>query len=297
LKIVSLLPAATEIVCALGLYDELVGRSHECDFPEKVAALPPLTQARVDSTLGSHELDEHVRHIVAQRLPIYMLNEPRLAELAPEVVVTQAACEVCAISYDQVLGAVKRTSLGARVVSLQPSRLAHVLDNVREVASACEVGPRGDALVSALQRRLDAVASLPGDRPRVAVIEWLAPPMLAGHWIPDVIAAAGATYVGPEPGAPSPYVAWEELASLRADAVIVAPCGFDLARTLSEARPLAARLREVAHRILFMDGNAYMNRPGPRLVDAIETIHAWLKGESVDAHTAVSGIEALAQGG
>src|SRR5688572_11486676 len=138
MKIVSLLPAATEIVCALGLRESLVGRSHECDFPEDVKALPPLTRARVDPSLPSARLDEEVRRIMGARLPIYMLDEARLAALAPDVVVTQAACEVCAIAYEQVVASLRRTAFRARVVSLQPSRLADVLEDIQAVADACD---------------------------------------------------------------------------------------------------------------------------------------------------------------
>lgn len=286
MKIVSLLPAATEIVCALGLRDGLVARSHECDHPGDVAALPALTRARVDSSLSSAELDEQVRRIVADRLPIYMLDEARLSALAPDVVVTQEACEVCAISYEQVMGSLRRTAASARVVSLQPARLSDVLADVVAVAAACGVPDRGRAIVEGLQSRLQAV-SRPTGRPRVAVVEWLAPPMLAGHWVPETIEAAGGEPVGPAPGTPSPYATWDEIRALRADAVVVAPCGFDLSRTVAEARPLADTLRGLAPRVLLMDGNAYLNRPGPRLVDAAETIAAWLSDRDVPADRAV----------
>jgi iron complex transport system substrate-binding protein len=285
-RIVSLLPAATEIVCALGLREGLVARSHECDHPRDVGALPALTRARVDSTLPSAELDEQVRRIVAERLPIYMLDEARLSALAPDVVVTQEACEVCAISYEQVMGSLRRTAANARVVSLQPARLSDVLADVVAVAAACGVPERGRALVEGLHSRLHGVAR-PARRPRVAVIEWLAPPMLAGHWVPDTIEAAGGEPVGPPPGTPSPYATWDEIRALQADAVVVAPCGFDLSRTVDEARPLRDTLRGLAPRVLLMDGNAYLNRPGPRLVDAAETIAAWLSGQDVPADRAV----------
>jgi iron complex transport system substrate-binding protein len=289
MKIVSLLPAATEIVCALGLRESLVGRSHECDFPEDVKALPPLTRARVDPSLPSVRLDEEVRRIMAARLPIYMLDEARLAALAPDVVVTQAACEVCAIAYEQVVASLRRTAFRARVVSLQPRRLADVLEDIQAVADACDAGARGLALVGSLRERLERVAASPrtGRRPRVAVVEWLAPPMLAGHWVPDAISAAGGVAVGPAPGASSPYATWEEIRSLGADAVVVAPCGFDLARTIREAAPVADTLRGLAPRVLLVDGNAYLNRPGPRLVDAVDTIAAWLRGEAVPEERAV----------
>jgi len=279
-KIVSLLPAATEIVSALGLADALVGRSHECDWPEDVSDLPALTKARVDSSLPSAELDAEVRRIVQQRLPIYMLDEARLGALAPDVVVTQEACEVCAISYEQVAASVRRTAPRARIVSLQPRSLADVFADIRTVAEACDVPRRGRDLVEQLEQRL---ARIPGGPsvPRVAVVEWLAPPMLAGHWVPDVIAAAGGIAVGPRPGVPSPYASIEEIRALRPDAVVVAPCGFDLGRTVRESAVHLDLLRTLAPRLLFVDGNAWLNRPGPRLVEAAEALGAWLRGEDV----------------
>jgi len=293
MKIVSLLPAATEIVCALGLRDSLVGRSHECDFPADVASLPALTRARVDSSLPSERLDAAVRQLSGERLPIYMLDEARLAGLAPDVVVTQEACEVCAISYDQVARSLRRTAPGARLVSLQPRRLGDVLSDVATVASACEVGDRAAALIGELQERLSRVSRRRSDapRPRVAVVEWLAPPMLAGHWVPDAIEAAGGVPVGPAAGSPSIYATWSEIEGLAPDVVIVAPCGFDLARTSAEASPLADTLRSLAPRVLLMDGNAYLNRPGPRLAEAVETMAAWLRGETVDDSHATDLVE------
>lgn len=288
MNVVSLLPAATEIVASLGLCDTLVGRSHECDYPEDVLDLPALTRARVDSSLPSADLDAQVRRIVEQRLPLYVLDEAKLASLAPDVVVTQEACAVCAISYHQVAESLQRTAASARIVSLQPARLTDVLADIRAVAEACGVATRGETLVTDLQRRLARLRE-GGRRPpaRVAVLEWLAPPMLAGHWVPDTIEAAGGEPVGPSAGVASPYVSFDEIRSLRPDVLIVAPCGFDLRRTLREAQPLGETLRGLAPRILFLDGNAYLNRPGPRLVDAAETIAAFLRGEAVDDPLAV----------
>jgi iron complex transport system substrate-binding protein len=283
MRIVSLLPAATEIVCALGLRENLVGRSHECDFPAGVDALPALTAARVDSSSTSAEIDEQVRKVVASRLPIYTLDEAMLAALAPDVVVTQEACEVCAISYDQVVSAVRRASAGARVMALSPTRLEDILEDVRRVARACEVPERGEAAADDLRRRVLQAAARPAVRPRVAVIEWLAPVMLAGHWVPDAIRAAGGIAVGPEPGEPSPYTTWDEVRAMEPDAVVVAPCGFDLDRTLRESAPFAHQLRALAPRVLILDGNSYLNRPGPRIVEAVETIAGWLRGDPVPA--------------
>ena len=282
MKIVSLLPAATEIVSALGLLDCLVGRSHECDFPEEVLDLPPLTRSRLDTSLPSETLDREVRRIVEQRLPIYLLDDERLAALRPDVVVTQEACEVCAVAKEQVVGSLRRTACAATVVSLLPTRLGHVFEDVLNVARACGIDGRGERLVTELRGRMRA-AMPAGKRPRVAVVEWLAPPMLAGHWVPESIEAAGGMAVGPAPGERSKYVSWDEVRALRPDAVVVAPCGFDLARTIHESRPWAELLRSIAPRVLLLDGNAYLNRPGPRIVDAIELLAAWLRGELVPA--------------
>lgn len=282
-RVVSLLPAATEIVCALGLREQLVGRSHECDHPEDVAALPALTRARVDSSLPSAELDAQVREILRQGLPLYELDEVRLAELSPDVVVTQEACEVCAVSYEQVVCSLARTPVQADVVSLEPSLLAHVWRDIRQVGAACGVADEAERVVRALAARLEAVRRLTpaGPRPGVAVVEWLAPPMIAGHWTPELVEAAGGRPLGPAPGAPSPCTTWERLRALEPDVVVVAACGLDLARTRREAAACAQELRALAPRVYLMDGNAYVNRPGPRLVDAIETLHAWLYGGPV----------------
>jgi iron complex transport system substrate-binding protein len=280
-KIVSLLPAATEIVCALGLREQLVGRSHECDFPADVAGLPALTRARVDSSLPSDELDADVRRLLGSGLPLYELDEERLHALAPDVVVTQAACDVCAISYEQVARVAARVASGARVVSLQPARLSDVLRDVQTVAEACGVPERGAEVAASLETRLESLRRLaPVSRPRVAVLEWLCPPMLAAQWVPDLLEAAGGAAVGPPAGGLSTYVEWRDIVTLALDALVVAPCGFDLVRTSSEAEAHRERLATLAPRVLLVDGNAYWNRPGPRLVDAAEQLAAWLHGRA-----------------
>ena len=287
MRIVSLLPAATEIVCALGLREHLVGRSHECDFPGDVETLPALTRARVDSSLGSAAIDEAVRKTVEARRPIYELDESTLGALEPDVVVTQEACEVCAVSYHQVVEALRRTSISAQVVALSPTRLDHIIDDVRRVSMACGVPERGKTLADRLRERLERAARATIERPRIAVIEWLEPVMLAGHWVPDSVRAAGGIALGPEPGAPSPYTTWDEVRALDPEAVVVAPCGFDLHRTIREAAGFADQLRGLAPRVLLLDGNAYLNRPGPRIVEAVETIAAWLAGAPVVADRGV----------
>ena len=276
--IVTLLPAATEIVCALGLRERLVGRSHECDHPAGVEALPALTRARVDSSAASGGIDRQVRDLLAAGGPLYDVDEELLAALAPEVVVTQEACAVCAVSFDQVAACMARAGGGSTIVSLGAQRLDDVLHDVGRVARACGVEREGERVEAELRRRLRGASAVETarPRPRVAVIEWLDPPMLAGHWVPDVIEAAGGVALGPPAGAPSAYATWDEIAALRPDVVVVAPCGFDLARAERESEHFADRLRAIAPRRLVLDGNAYLTRPGPRLVDAVEILAAFL---------------------
>jgi iron complex transport system substrate-binding protein len=242
--------------------------------------LPALTRARVDSHLPSAALDEQVRKTVAEGLPLYELDAALLHALAPDVVVTQAACEVCAISYEQVAEVTRNAVPHARVVSLQPARFRDVLEDVRTVAAACAVPDRGARVVEDLEARLAALRALglPDARPRTAVLEWISPPMLAAHWVPDILEAAGAQPVGPPAGTASPYSTWDEIEALALDALVVAPCGFDLSRACDEAIPAGDRIAKLARRVLFMDGNAYWNRPGPRLVDAAEQLAAFLCG-------------------
>ena len=262
-------------MCALGLRDRLVGRSHECDFPAGLEALPALTRARVDGTAASADIDREVREMLATGGPLYDVDEKLLAELRPDVVVTQEACEVCAVSYEQVAACMGRIAVGSTIVSLGPSRLEDVLGDLRRVARACGVDDSGVRVETELRARLRHAAERDrsgAPRPRVAVVEWLDPPMLAGHWVPDVIEAAGGVAVGVPAGEPSRYATWEEIAALRADFVVVAPCGFDRVRGEREAERWSDRLHAVAPRSFVVDGNAYLTRPGPRLVDAVELL-------------------------
>jgi len=247
-----------------------------------------LTRARIDSSQPGEAIDREVKRILHAGLPLYELDEERLHALAPDVVVTQAACEVCAISYEQVQRVTHRAAPQARVVSLQPARWTDILTDMRTVALACGVRARGERLVRELEVRLAALVKPAGTpKPRVAMIEWLDPPMLGAQWVPDIVEAAGGEAVGPPHGTLSPYVTWDSIADLQPDALVVAPCGFDLARALRESEPLRDRLQELAPRVLFMDGNAYWNRPGPRLVEAAESLAAWLSTDRIPAGCAV----------
>jgi iron complex transport system substrate-binding protein len=282
LRIVSLLPSATEIVCALGADDELVGISHECDYPEAIRDRPALTSSRIDPRGSSRDIDAAVRGVVRDALSIYAVDEARLGALAPDIIVTQDLCEVCAVSLEDVRAAVARLAHRDRVqiVSLRPTRLAHVFDDVERVADGIGRRAEGASVRAALEGRVRAVAARAAaapSRPRVVSIEWLEPLMLGGTWMPELIELAGGTAVGADAGRPAPTVGPGELRALRPDVVVVKPCGFSLERTLEERdvieRLILASVGDAA-RVYVTDGNAFFNRPGPRLVESLEIMAA-----------------------
>ena len=283
MRVVSLLPSATEIVCALGAADELVGISHECDFPDAIRGLPVLSRARVANEGASGAIDASVRAMVRDALSIYRVDEKALAQAAPDLIVTQDLCEVCAVSLDDVRAAVARLAQrdSVRVVSLRPTRLADVLGDIERVAEALGRAEQGRALRRQLEGRIHAIADRAAravathGRPSVASIEWLDPLMLGGTWMPELIELAGGRAVGAAAGELARTIRPEDLARLRPDVVLVKPCGFPLARTLEErsliARDIQGPLGSGA-RVYVSDGNAYFNRPGPRLVESLEIL-------------------------
>ena len=283
LRVVSLLPSATEIVCALGAADSLVGISHECDFPAEIRDRRALTRSRIDPSGSSREIDRAVRAaLVREALSVYEVDEAGLADLAPDVVVTQDLCEVCAVSLDDVQAAVAKLVHrdGVRILSLRPTRLGDVLSDIDRVASALGCGSEGLALRASLQGRIDAIAQRAAraeDLPRVASVEWIDPIMLGGSWMPELIALAGGTPVGVAAGEPSPTIDSRELAELEPDVVLVKPCGFPLERALEECDVIRQTICSTVGRetrVLVVDGNAFFNRPGPRLVESLEILAA-----------------------
>ncbi len=281
-RVASLLPSTTEIVCALGLRSRLVGRSHECDFPPEVEALPVLTEPKLDARDGSLAIDDRVKQLVRDGLSIYRVDAERLRALAPSVVLTQEQCEVCAASPKDVEAALAGWTGGRpRVVSLAPATLADVWGDLVTVAAALGVRERGEELAERLSSRLTDVSERTlriRPRPRVAAIEWTEPLMAAGNWMPELIALAGGTPAFGETGVHSPWLEWETLRAADPDLIVVLPCGFDLARTRREMSPLVARpgwneLRAVrAGQVFLTDGNQFFNRPGPRLVESLEIL-------------------------
>ncbi len=282
MKIASLLPSATEIVCALGLRESLVGISHECDFPPEVMGLPVLTTPKIDVTGDSAAIDAAVRHLLQEGLSIYRINTDVLRALQPDLIVTQEQCEVCAVSYREVVAATQQLlQQPAAIVSLRPVRLADIFDDMQRVADAAGCGGAGTELTQRLRARLDAVrrrATAVRSRPRVACLEWMDPLMAAGNWIPDLVELGGGTYELVQAGTPSRVLSWEELAASAPDVIVVMPCGFKLSQTRPELprllqRPEWRELPAVRNRRVYaVDGNAYLNRPGPRIVESAELL-------------------------
>ncbi len=281
-RIVSLLPSATEIVCALGFESDLVGRSHECDFPATVKRLPALTEPKFKVEGSSADIDRSVKRIVSDALSVYRVDAAQLRALRPDVIVTQSQCEVCAVSQGDVEAAVAEwTGARPKVVALAPYALDDVLGDIERVAKALGAPKRGSALTAEMRRRMSAVAERAHSavaRPRAACIEWVDPLMAAGNWMPELVAMAGGENLFGTRGEHSPWLKFDQLAASDPDVIFIAPCGFDMARTAAEL-PLLAKhdgwgeLRAVrSGRVFIADGNQYFNRPGPRIVESLEML-------------------------
>ena len=291
-RIVSLLPSATEIVCGLGFRENLVGRSHECDFPADVAALPVCTGSKIDNTVESAEIDRRVRTIVETGLSVYKVHADLMRELAPDVIVTQDQCEVCAVSLSDVEAAVcDWTGLAPTLVSLSPQSFDDVWTDIARVADALGVADRAAALNETLKARMAAIAetaSSVDERPSVATIEWIEPPMAAGNWMPDMVEMAGGTNLFGESGQHSPWLEWDALTAADPDVLVVLPCGFSMDRAEADMPHLEARsgwhdLKAVrTGQVYITDGHHFFNRPGPRLVESLEILAEILHSDRFD---------------
>ncbi len=287
-RVVSLLPSATEIVCALGAGEQLVGISHECDFPSTIRDRRVLTRSRIDANASSRAIDTAVRAVITDALSIYAIDDAALAALAPDVIITQDLCEVCAVSLDDVRAAVARLAHRAdiRIVSLSPTRLADGLGDIDRVAAALRIP--ASPLRANLQQRIDALAARArhADRPRVVSLEWIDPLMIGGTWMPELIELAAGTALGATAGAPAPTIDTATLAALAPDVVLIKPCGFSLARALAEGAAIESlRAALPPHtRVYVTDGNQYFNRPGPRLVESLEIMAACIHPDLFPDH-------------
>ncbi len=300
MRVVSLLASATEMIAELGCLDQLVGRSHECDYPPAVTALPVVSQVQIEVATTSAEIDAQIKALsqaarqetpALKALSIYRIDIERLQGLHPDIIFTQTQCEVCAVSERDVTLAVQQLiGIQPRIISLAPYRLADVWEDVLRVGAALEREKDARRLVAGYQSRLErlrARTAAQPEHPRVAILEWLDPLMAAGNWTPELAEIAGGINLFGEVGTHSPWLAWEELAAADPDVIILTPCGFTLERTLQdipllEANPAWALLSAVRNgRVFAVDGNQYFNRSGPRLVESAEILATLLSGQEM----------------
>ena len=296
MRIASLVPSATEMLFALGLGDSVVAVTHECDFPAEAASKPHLTRSIIPEGLEAGEIDAAVREAVGAGRHLYELDEPALAGQRPDLIVTQAVCEVCAVSYDDVVAVAARLPSGPEVLSLDPSTLDEVLADVTRLGGAAAVPERAADLRDQLERRLEAVRKATADaiRPRVLALEWLDPPFIGGHWVPEMIEAAGGEDVLGAAGEKSRTASWEELAAAEPGVVVAMPCGWDAPTARTEVSKRAAEVAATgAERIWAVDAAASFSRPGPRLVEGTELLAHLLHPDRVEAPDGVPFQEVL----
>ncbi|HVD87053.1 MAG TPA: cobalamin-binding protein [Solirubrobacterales bacterium] len=290
MRIVSLVPSATEGLFALGLGEQVVGVTHECDFPAAVRGLPRLTATVLPEGLGAEEIDAAVKEIVGEGRALYRLDEERLAELEPDMIVTQAVCEVCAVSYEDVVAVAQRLPGPPRVLQQDPSSLGEVLDDVTRLGEAAGILSQAVALREELEARLEAVRSaVAGEpRPRVVALEWLDPPFVGGHWLPQMVEIAGGEDVAGPRGEKSQEVPWERLRELEPNVVVVMPCGLYLEGSRAQA---IAHREEIAAlgagQVFAVDAASTYSRPGPRLVEGVELLAHLLHPGRVPAPTGI----------
>lgn len=281
MRIVTLLPSATEMVCGLGLRDQLVGVSHECDFPVEVVDLPKVTCSLIPSAASSAAIDSMVRQRVKEKQPLYSLDVDRLLSLQPDLIVTQSLCEVCAVSERDVDAAICSLPSQVSLVNLNPTTLDDVLQGILDIGAAASSGNRAKDYVDHLRQRINAVAeraSKVSERPRVMLLEWIDPPFSAGHWNPELVHLAGGREVMGVAGQKSVAVDWERVRDADPEILVIACCGFTADRSrqdlsILQSKPGWQSLSCVrSNRVHIVDGSAYFNRPGPRLVDSLEML-------------------------
>ena len=294
-RVASLLPAATEIVCALGMQDRLVLRSHECDMPAGVERLPYVTEPKYQPDGTSYEIDRRIRAIVQEGLSIYRVDADALARIAPDLIITQEQCEVCAVSTDALEAAVAAVmDAKPEILSLLPEDLDQALGDIVRIGIALGDRAAAEGLVGSMRTRMEAISTDVSDsggsgRPSVLVIEWIEPLMVAGNWIPELVELAGGRPLIGRAGRHSPFVAWDEMRDSDPDVIVVIPCGFTVAQTRAEQERLTElpgwkELRAVrSGRVAVADGHHYFNRPGPRLVDSVEILAEILHPDRIDS--------------
>ena len=281
MKVLSLIASSTEIVYALGCGDNLVGRSHECDFPEEVKSLPHCTQPRFDVEGSSKEIDDRVKATLQSALSVYEVDEVMLADLDPDIIITQSQCEVCAVSLDDVESAVESLSgRKPKIISLQPNSLSDIWNDIRIVSRGLNVESKGIQLVKTLKDKAQELNQSVKELPiqTVACVEWIDPLMAAGNWVPTLVELAGGDNLFGEAGKHSPWMDFKALKDKDPDVIIVMPCGYNISKTIQEMKVLTDHpqwesLNAVKQaRVYITDGNQYFNRPGPRIIDSLEIL-------------------------
>jgi iron complex transport system substrate-binding protein len=283
LRIASLLPSATEIVCALGLRDQLVAVTHECDYPPGLDGVAVVTTSVLHKSSSSGAIDRHIRQLVHEGSSIYHLDAELLLQLRPDLILTQELCEVCAVSYPIVERSARRLDGAARLVSLEPQSLKDVFDNIVLIGEMTGRQQEAERLVEQLVGRVARLRSRLAGRPTRSVLclEWIDPPFNAGHWTPGLVELAGGMDPLGCPGRPAARLAWEQVTQSETELVVVMACGFQLDRSLDESASISSRL--AGRQIWVVDANAYFSRPGPRLVDSIEIMAGILHPDAVEA--------------
>ena len=301
MRICSLLPGATEIAYALGLADEIVGVSHECDFPAGARSKPVMVRSRIDSgTLDSREIDREVGNLLRAKKSLYVLDEKLFKDSQPDIILTQGLCDICALDYNDVVQAARSLAKEPRIVSLNPHRLADVLDDILRIGEATDRYSLANSLVRELKRRIEAVrtrTSRSASQPRVACLEWFDPLYIAGHWVPEMVQIAGGTDIFGTAGEPSVRIDWELVLASAPDIIVLMPCGFDVERTIAESsvfehRPGWETLPAVRNgRVLAVSGTDYFSRPGPRLINGLEMLSHIIDPESAPATMSPDGVK------
>lgn len=282
MRIVSLLPSATEIVCALGMEEHLVAVTHECDFPPSVQIKRVITASVLDhADRSSCQIHEGISGLLHQGRSIYRLNEKLLAELKPDLILTQELCDVCAVSYHLVRDAARILEGDVEIISLEPNSVSDILVNIRLVGEKTGCAERANELITSFKQRMNKIVDRTkhlAERPRVYCMEWLEPPFAAGHWIPEMVKMAGGLEGLGQAGQASKQISWREVLDFAPEVIVLMPCGFNLKRTIEEAElvksyPGWESLSAVRNgRVVAVDGSSYFNRPGPRIIEGLEIL-------------------------
>lgn len=279
-RIVSMIPSATDMIMTLGVEDQLVGRSHSCTGPGSVMQKPVVTRTRIDTSQSSKMIDSQVQSTLQHGQPLYEVDENLLKELAPDVILTQTQCKVCAVYCDDIDFAIRHLNPRPRVVSLDAADIEGIFSDLVKVATAVDAEDRGKALIRSYRNRIARVHHQwqGAEQPRVVCLEWLDPPMIAGMWTPEIISYAGGQDVLGHPGQHGYKTTWETILNADFDVLVLAPCGFDIKRTMKEIdenpplKKILNRILKKGIRISIVDGDRFINRPGPSVVDSIEIL-------------------------